>query len=148
MDHKEKEIIRKLKVLGKRLDLIWERQRPAQDNSFEPIKAIVQKKLEHVGPLPDDERIYTRCPKCKEWFADEEILYISPNIGDATKFFHATKFNAHGQGLDSEGTPCLDVACPRCHQKLHRQYAYSANARHISPELKAARNKVRNVKTR
>jgi hypothetical protein len=44
MNHQNKEAIRKLQKLGQRLDLVWQQQRPAKDNSFEPIKAIVQKK--------------------------------------------------------------------------------------------------------
>jgi hypothetical protein len=44
MNASKKEVIRKLQKLGQRLDLVLDRQRPAKDNTFVAIKAIVQNK--------------------------------------------------------------------------------------------------------
>lgn len=64
------------------------------------------------------------CPHCYRRFDSEYLLYIAqhptltgdPVLGPgAGKRFAPTAFNAMGLALDAAGTPCAEMACPRCH---------------------------------
>ena len=71
------------------------------------------------------------CPHCWHAFKPEDLLFISPHPGlrgdpvlgdDAYRRFSPTRFRPNGQAVDSEGTLCNNVACPRCHLGIPRAY--------------------------
>lgn len=70
------------------------------------------------------------CPHCWHVCLPEEILWISshpglmgdPVLGDEhPSRFLPSRFTAGGQALDAHGTPCHEMACPRCHLRLPRE---------------------------
>ena len=67
------------------------------------------------------------CPYCWKPFAPGDALNIAvhesltgdPILGEHVKLrFAAERFNHLGQALDSENTPCPDLACPHCRGRL------------------------------
>jgi len=67
------------------------------------------------------------CPHCWHRFDVEEFLFIArhqsligdPVLGaDAQQRFLPSRFTPEGHAIDSAGTPCPDMACPRCHLRI------------------------------
>lgn len=67
------------------------------------------------------------CPHCWTAFSPENVLWISEDsslLGDerlgenARMRFLPTEYDQYGAPLDSKGTPCRDMACPRCRLKI------------------------------
>ncbi|MDQ8199875.1 hypothetical protein QEH56_17060 [Pelagicoccus enzymogenes] len=78
-----------------------------------------------MQPRPSSEA--HACPYCWKPFAPGDALNIAvhdsltgdPILGSHVKLrFAAERFNSLGQALDSEGTPCPDLACPHCRGRL------------------------------
>lgn len=74
--------------------------------------------------IPDGNII---CPHCWKTFPAEYLLYIAAHpslVGDSIcgeheqKRFLPVEYNVNGLPLDSEGMPCTDMACPRCHLRI------------------------------
>lgn len=76
---------------------------------------------------------YTRpratCPHCWHVFPLEETLWVSSHPalnGDARlgpecqRRFLPTRFDASGNALDSQGSVCSELACPKCHLVVPR----------------------------
>jgi hypothetical protein len=74
------------------------------------------------------------CPNCWHNFAPEAVQWISvhprladePNLpksaagGSAQRRFISERFDVEGRAIDSEGTPCTQLACPRCRLLIPR----------------------------
>jgi hypothetical protein len=69
------------------------------------------------------------CPTCWHSFPPEETMWVAthpsligdPKLGDHHQIrFLPTRFDIQGHALDSKGSPCDDVACPRCHFRIPR----------------------------
>ena len=69
------------------------------------------------------------CPHCWHSFPPAETLWVSSHpalYGDARlgpevqRRFLPTRFDAGGNAVDSRGSICNDVACPRCHLVIPR----------------------------
>jgi len=67
------------------------------------------------------------CPHCWHRFDIDEFLFIArhqsligdPVLGsDAQQRFLPSRFTLEGNALDSTGTSCPDMACPRCHLRI------------------------------
>ena len=67
------------------------------------------------------------CPHCWHRFDVEEFLFIArhqslvgdPVLGaDAQQRFLPSRFTPEGNAIDSAGTSCPDMACPRCHLRI------------------------------
>lgn len=93
-----------------------------------PSPATMPKSVESApvptGEIPEGDII---CPHCWQKFDSEYLLYVAQHptlIGDpvlgpnAKKRFAPSSFNALGQALDATGTPCTELACPRCHLSI------------------------------
>jgi hypothetical protein len=104
------------------------------------VRSAARKTVQSVG-----ESIKYQCPKCKNSFAREDVMYISPNLlgdpmlgADAELRFHPVQFDEKGRALDAEGTPCSDIACPHCHEKLPNTWARREMAFRLPPKIKEA----------
>jgi len=69
------------------------------------------------------------CPNCWERFAPERVWYVASHPGlygdlllgeNALRRFLPTRFHPDGRALDSKGSPCHLLACPRCHLPIPR----------------------------
>ena len=69
------------------------------------------------------------CPNCWHRFSPDEILWIASNpnlIGDPVLGadpplrFLPTRYNIQGNAIDSRGSNCDNMACPRCRLKVPR----------------------------
>ena len=69
------------------------------------------------------------CPHCWNVFAPQDCMWIAAHndlVGDtvlgpeAASRFVPTRFTVDGMALDSRGTACGQLACPRCHLPLPR----------------------------
>ena len=69
------------------------------------------------------------CPHCWHVFPLEETLWVSAHPalnGDARlgtecqRRFLPTRFDASGNALDSHGSVCSELACPKCHLVVPR----------------------------
>jgi hypothetical protein len=69
------------------------------------------------------------CPHCWEWFAPEQVLWISEHVdllGDPLlgperqQRFLPSRFTIDGDAIDSRGMVCRTLACPRCHLPIPR----------------------------
>jgi hypothetical protein len=69
------------------------------------------------------------CPTCWNRFAPETVLWIATHpslIGDDKlgEYEHIrflpTRFDISGNAIDSKGSTCNDLACPRCHMRIPR----------------------------
>ena len=67
------------------------------------------------------------CPHCWTTFKPEDVLWISEDLslvgddrlGESERArFLPTEYDEFGAPLDARGTPCRDMACPRCHLKI------------------------------
>ncbi len=67
------------------------------------------------------------CPHCWNEFLPEDVLWISEDpslvgdvrVGETERVrFLPTTYDAYGVPLDARGTPCRDMACPRCHLRI------------------------------
>ena len=67
------------------------------------------------------------CPHCWSSFRPEDVLWISEDLslvgddrlGESERVrFLPTEYDEYGTPLDARGTPCRDMACPRCHLKI------------------------------
>ncbi len=67
------------------------------------------------------------CPHCWAAFKPEDVLWISEDLslvgddrlGELERVrFLPTEYDEYGAPLDARGTPCRDMACPRCHLKI------------------------------
>lgn len=74
-------------------------------------------------------RTRVTCPHCWHVFSPEDTLWVSANpalAGDArlgTEFqrrFLPTRFDPGGNAIDSHGTTCSELACPKCHLVVPR----------------------------
>lgn len=55
------------------------------------------------------------------WVATHPSLLGDSKLGEHNPIrFLPTRFDIHGHALDSKGSPCDDVACPRCHFRIPR----------------------------
>jgi len=71
------------------------------------------------------------CPHCWHEFPTDQMLFISesPNLlGDALlgdneqMRFLPCRFDLDGAALDSNGIPCHQLACPKCHLQIPRSF--------------------------
>jgi hypothetical protein len=71
------------------------------------------------------------CPNCWERFAPEQVMYVSTHqdlFGDlrlgpqARRRFLPTRFHPDGRAVDAKGSPCHDLACPKCHLMVPRVF--------------------------
>jgi hypothetical protein len=71
------------------------------------------------------------CPNCWERFPPERVKYISTDAslyGDLRlgeqerRRFLPTRFHPDGRALDAKGSPCHELACPRCHLGVPRVF--------------------------
>lgn len=69
------------------------------------------------------------CPHCWNQFPPSQILWVSQHsdlVGDAVlgpekpRRFLPTRFTPDGQAIDSRGSICQNLACPRCHLIIPR----------------------------
>lgn len=69
------------------------------------------------------------CPSCWHRFTPDQILWVAtnpelhgdPNLGDNESLrFLPTRFDAQGNAIDANNSPCIELACPRCHLVLPR----------------------------
>src|SRR5580700_11824914 len=95
----------------------------------------VQANSQTIGP-PDRAvaRAYglvaaVTCPHCWHVFPPEQILWVAQHgelLGDAllgpekARRFLPSRFTIDGRALDARGTPCDQLACPRCHLLVPR----------------------------
>ena len=93
-------------------------ERPAHDRSSPMAKLPARQILKRIN-----------CPHCWNRFAPEQLLWVSRHaelLGDqvlgaeSPARFLPTRFNVDGQALDSRGSPCHSVACPKCHLTITR----------------------------
>lgn len=71
------------------------------------------------------------CPNCWERFPPERIWYVATDSslygdlrlgGQELRRFLPTRFMPDGRALDPKGSPCHELACPRCHLKVPRVF--------------------------
>jgi hypothetical protein len=71
------------------------------------------------------------CPNCWERFSPERIWYVSTDptlYGDLRlgseerRRFLPTVFHPDGRALDAKGSPCHELACPKCHLSVPRVF--------------------------
>lgn len=71
------------------------------------------------------------CPNCWEQFPPERVRYVSTHqdlFGDlrlgpqARRRFLPTRFHADGRAIDSKGSPCHVLVCPKCHLTVPRVF--------------------------
>lgn len=75
------------------------------------------------------------CPNCWERFPPERAWYVATHqdlfgdlrLGDqARRRFLPTRFHPDGRALDAKGSPCHELACPRCHLAVPRVFVERA----------------------
>jgi hypothetical protein len=71
------------------------------------------------------------CPNCWERFPPERIWYVATDAalyGDLRlgaqerRRFLPTSFHPDGRALDAKGSPCHELACPKCHLSVPRVF--------------------------
>ncbi len=68
------------------------------------------------------------CPHCWHRAKPHEIKWVSahpdlrddPKVPDGQRRFLPVRFSVSGQGIDSLGEECTEIACPRCHLTIPR----------------------------
>lgn len=69
------------------------------------------------------------CPSCWHRFSPDKILWVSThpdlvgdeNLGENEQVrFLPTRFDVQGNAVDSSGSTCSELACPRCHLTMPR----------------------------
>lgn len=84
MPKAKQDIIQKLQRLGKRLDLVLEHQRPAKDNSFEPIKAIVEEQWKQQRKARVTRKKHPRQSESFQILEIPDYELVSPPFGQGS----------------------------------------------------------------
>lgn len=96
----------------------------ARHGSWDEVEAL---RLGMRGTPCVNERIF--CPHCWKESLPEDLLYLARHSAllgddvagpDEPKRFRPLRFTPEGHALDARGTPCHELACPKCHLLLPR----------------------------